>query len=181
MKSHKLIIELKPSQIDIGGVGVFAVVNIRKGEKVADGLTLDDFKKKNLIKWKNSKHFDKATMKKIMDFCVGTCDGFVPPNNLDFNSLSADWYFNHSCDGNVGFDKNGDFIAIKNIKAGDELSYDYGLVESNPNLRMLCKCNSVNCRKIITGEDWKVLIHDKTKCKYIHPFITILAKKEITK
>lgn len=168
-KFHKLLIELKPSKIDKGGVGVFAVVAINEGEKVADGIPIEDFS--DMVPWGEFFHFSNEVQKKIMNFCVGTSEGFVPPDDLDFNKLSVEWYFNHSCNGNLGFDKNGDFIAIRNIKNGEELSYDYGIIESNPNYKMPCKCKEKNCRKVITGNDWKLLMKDKSKNKYIHPFL----------
>ena len=45
--------------------------------------------------------------------------------------------------------------AVEEIKIGDELTYDYALAESNPLFKMECKCGNTNCRKIITGNDWK--------------------------
>ena len=80
-------------------------------------------------------------------------------------------HLNHSCDGNIGFDNAGDFIAIKTINPGDELAYDYGLVESNPKFRMHCNCHTSRCRKIITGNDWQRLRNDSQKSKYMHPFL----------
>ena len=165
----KLLIELKPSQIDKDGVGVFAVNDIKKGEKVADGIQKDDFKK--IIPWEYFTNFDTEIQEKIKGFCVGTPDGFVPPYDLDFNKLSIEWYFNHSCNGNLGFDLNGDFIAINDIKKGEELSYDYALIESNPDFKMICKCRREGCRKLITGNDWKKVIEDENKKKYMHPML----------
>jgi uncharacterized protein len=171
-KFHKLIIELKPSKIDKGGVGVFAVVEINEGEKVADGIPIEDFS--HIIPWVKFSQLSNEVQKKIMSFCVGTTEGFIPPDGFDFNKLSVEWYFSHSCNGNLGFDKNGNFIAIRDIKNGEELSYDYGLIESNQIFKMTCKCKSKNCRKIITGNDWKLLMRDKSKNKYIHPFLISL-------
>ncbi len=146
-------IELRPSHIHAGGVGVFAVRAIRKGQKAADGLMEDDFQ--NLVRWEVFHRYDKELQQKIEAFCIGTPDGFVPPTDLDFNALSIDWYLNHSCDGNCGFNDDGDFIAIKPIEKGEELSYDYALAESNPRFSMGCTCGSKNCRRVITGNDWK--------------------------
>ena len=102
-----------------------------------------------------SASYDDDVRKKINDFCIGTPEGFIPPEGLDFNRLSIEWYLNHSCDGNVGFNEEGDFVAIKGIEPGDELTYDYGLAESNPSFVMACTCGSTICRKEITGNDWK--------------------------
>ncbi|MGD0217256.1 MAG: SET domain-containing protein [Desulfobaccales bacterium] len=176
-KFPKIVIKLKPSRIDNGGVGVFAVTAIKKGEKVADGIPIEDLSE--VIPWNEVGHLDKNVQKKVKKFCVGTIIGFVPPDNNDFNKLSIEWYFNHSCNGNLGFDKNGDFIAIRYIKNGEELSYDYGLIESNPNFKMKCKCHNYNCREIVTGNDWKVLAKDKSKIKYMHPFLISLIDQTI--
>jgi uncharacterized protein len=62
---------------------------------------------------------------------------------------------NRSCNGNVGFDENGDFVARRGITKGEELAYDYALAESNPIFRMRCKCGNPKCRAIISGNDWK--------------------------
>lgn len=87
--------------------------------------------------------------------CIGAPEGFIPPDKLDFNTLSIEWYLNHSCEGNVGFNDDGDFVARRHIEKSEELTYDYTLAESNPRFRMECKCGSGGCRRIITGNDWK--------------------------
>ncbi len=178
MKFTKLIIELKPSRIDNGGVGVFAVVAIKKREKVADGIPIEDFSE--VVSWEEFRYLNKELQKKIMNFCVGTSEGFIPPDDNDFNKLSIEWYFNHSCNGNLGFDKNGDFIAIRDVKKGEELTYDYGLIESNPDFKMECKCTDINCRHIVTGNDWKFLSKEKSKMKYMHPFLISLIRQDQT-
>jgi hypothetical protein len=151
--NKEYLIVLKPSLIDKGGIGVFAATDIKKGVKVAEGIHQDDYK--NIIPWPRLKQYSKNIQKMVHNFCIGTHEGFIPPEEMDFNKLSVEWYFNHSCSGNLGFNNNGDFIAIKNIKKGKELSYDYGLAESNPEFKMKCNCGNKNCRKIITGNDWK--------------------------
>ena len=171
MKWTKSLIELRPSSIDKEGVGVFAVVNIKKGQKIAEGLSIKDFK--HLVSWNKFNKMDNETKEKVVDFCVGTPDGFVPLEDMNFNLLSVDWFFNHSCVGNLGFDKNGDFIAIVDIRKGEEITYDYGLVETNPKFEMTCICADIKCRKVITGNDWKQLIKDKAKKKYMHPYVLL--------
>lgn len=151
IKPPKVIIELGISAIE--GVGVFAVGAVTKREKVADGIADVDYS--SLIQWHLFGDFDEGVRRKIMDFCIGTPEGFIPPNDFDFNKLSVEWYLNHSCKGNCGFNDDGDFIAIRQIEAGEELTYDYGLAESNPNFLMTCACGNSDCRKIITGNDWK--------------------------
>jgi hypothetical protein len=129
----KVSLELKLSKIHKGGIGAFAMVNFKKGEKVAGGIAEEDYI--NVVPWEKFKKYPKSIRKKIIDFCIGTQKGFIPPDGSHFNTLSVEWFFNHSCNGNLGFDKNGDFIARRNIKKGDEISFDYGLADSNPNYR----------------------------------------------
>ena len=149
----RVLIEIRPSRVDQGGVGVFAVADIVKGEKVADGIREEDYA--DLVPWEGFEGYDADVRRKVRDFCIGTPEGFIPPEGLDFNKLSIEWYLNHSCEGNCGFNDEGDFIAIREIKRGEELTYDYGLAESNPGFVMECTCGSMSCRKTITGNDWK--------------------------
>jgi hypothetical protein len=149
----RVLVELRPSNVHRGGVGVFAVPSISAAQKIADGIREEDYA--DMIPWSSLASYDADVQKKIMDFCIGTPEGFIPPENVDFNKLSIEWYLNHSCEGNIGFNEEGDFIAIKTIESGEELTYDYGLAESNPNFVMTCTCGSTTCRKTITGNDWK--------------------------
>lgn len=149
-KFKKILIELRCSNID--GVGVFASKRINKGKVIAEGIHEEEYK--DLVSWEEAKSFDEDIKKKIRDFCIGTPWGFIPPEDYDFSKLSVEWYMNHSCNGNVGFNGTGDFVAIRNIEKDEELTYDYGLAESNPDFKMECNCGNLNCRKTITGNDW---------------------------
>lgn len=160
-----LLIELKPSNII--GVGVFALKDFAKDEFITDGIHSNDYL--DLVPWKLLEPLGDEYKKKVMSFCVGTPEGFFPPPNFDFNQLSVDWYMNHSCDGNVGFDRTGDFVAKRDIRAGDELTYDYGLAESNPKFQLTCSCGQSNCRKIITGNDWKNPKFRELNIRYMLP------------
>jgi hypothetical protein len=44
---------------------------------------------------------------------------------------------------------------MRDIEKGEELTYDYSLADSNPNFSINCSCGSRDCRKTITGNDWK--------------------------
>ena len=147
----KVLIELGSSKID--GVGVFAVAPLNETQRLAAGISEADYRR--LIPWKHFEEYDADVQHKIRAFCIGTPIGFIPPDKLDFNRLSVEWFLNHSCDGNVGFNDDGDFVSRRIIEKGEELTYDYALAESNPDFRMECKCGSVNCRHLVTGNDWK--------------------------
>ena len=90
---------------------------------------------------------------------------------------SAKW-INHSCDGNCEADevRGRIFIkALRNIKSGEELHYDYGLVTDEPLTRKLkaqypCWCGSKNCRGTLLSpkerkETPKIPSQKKSKAK----------------
>ena len=143
-----LLIELRPSKMIKGEIGLFAVRNIEQGAITAHANKMGE----NFVPWVKYNKIDKITQKKVQEFCLQTEDGFFAPNDLNY--LSVPWYMNHSCSYNIGFDNKGNFIAIRNIKNGEELVFDYGLAVSNPGFRLVCKCKSKNCRKVIPGNDW---------------------------
>lgn len=152
--SKTTIIDLRASKID--GSGVFAVNEIKEGDVVAEGIHKEDYN--NLIPWSEFESYKQDVKKKIMSFCIGTPGGFIPldpKKPLNFKTIPFDSYMNHSCNGNLGFNDEGDFIAIRDIQRGEELTYDYGLAESNPEFKMQCKCGFEKCRKLVTGNDWK--------------------------
>ena len=151
LEFKKVLMEMKPSKIHRGGVGLFATVNIKKGEFVDKGISKKEHQK--VTPWSELKEQSPLIRRLVRDFCIGIPDGFRPPADLDFNRLPISWYFNHSCNGNLGFDEHGDFVALRPIRNGEELTYDYGLAESNPKFRMPCHCGTKQCRKVITGND----------------------------
>ena len=60
-------------------------------------------------------------------------------------------YWNHGCNPNASY--IGDFeIAIRNIKTGEELTYDYGLIHPRWLPAMKCRCGTAGCRKLIKRE-----------------------------
>ena len=70
-----------------------------------------------------------------------------------YGGNSSRW-INHSCAPNCEADEDNDRIfikAIRNIAAGEELNYDYGLIIDEPYTKKLkaeypCWCGSANCR-----------------------------------
>ena len=150
MNYPEVLMEIRPSQLE--GVGVFALRNLKAGQKI---IIQEEKEFDDQIPWSEFEKLDDKQKQMVFSFAIGTSDGFVAPENLNFNKLSGNWFLNHSCNGNVGFDEQGNFIAIKDIKKDEELVYDYALLESNPNFKMNCQCRSANCRHVITGNDWK--------------------------
>lgn len=84
----------------------------------------------------------------------GVLEGLIDTTGVPFDILK-EYYVNHSCDGNCWYDGDKRIIASRNIKKGEEISYDYALTESNHYFKLNCQCGTSKCRKVITGDDWK--------------------------
>jgi len=80
---------------------------------------------------------------------------------------------NHSCDPNCGLHGEITFVALRDIHVGDELTFDYAMVD-NESYEFACSCGSPNCRKIVTGYDWKI---KKLQNKYTTYFAHYLLEK----
>ena len=70
-------------------------------------------------------------------------------------------FFNHSCNPNAGFKGQIFLIAMKDIRAGEEVAFDYAMVlheaEGMPQgYEFTCHCSSPNCRGKVTNNDWKM-------------------------
>jgi hypothetical protein len=63
---------------------------------------------------------------------------------------------NHSCNPNVGVRGQITFVAMRDIPPGAELTIDYAMIDGDPAERMTCSCGAQECRKIITGSDWRL-------------------------
>lgn len=162
MKTYPEVrIEIKPSNILKGEVGVFSVRNIKKDSIVVDTNELQC----KHFPWSIFKQLDPITQGKIYGYCPGNKKGFCAPPDLNYISIA--WHLNHSCDPNVGLDKDYNFVAMRNIKKGEELCWDYAYDETNPEFSMTCCCKSTKCRKVITGNDWKILMKSKRTWKYL--------------
>lgn len=69
---------------------------------------------------------------------------------IDLRSPSV--YGNHSCSPNAGVTPNLMLVAIKNIKRGQEVRYDYSTcMDYLTECEFPCECGARNCRKIIRG------------------------------
>lgn len=79
--------------------------------------------------------------------------------------------FNHSCDPNLGLFGQIGLVALRNINSGEELAFDYAMSDGEAYDEFDCACGSSNCRRKITGDDWK-LPELRNKYKgYFSPYI----------
>jgi len=78
---------------------------------------------------------------------------------------------NHSCDPNCGLMGATIVVAIRDIAIGEELSYDYAMSDSDDYDEFTCECKSLNCRKVITGSDWKNQELQKRYSEFFSPYL----------
>lgn len=64
-------------------------------------------------------------------------------------------YLNHSCDPNAWWLDDDVMVARRDIRPGEELTYDYSTSEVHPWWRpkWRCQCGSASCRGAISGRD----------------------------
>lgn len=150
---------------NIHGRGLFAIKPIKKGEIVAikggyiiDWETLEKYK--NLI---------GASYLQIADNLL-----LAPLKKTEVENVMI--FLNHSCDPNVGMRGEITYVAMRNIKAGEELVIDYAMMDDD-SWRMKCKCGSKNCRRLITGRDWKRKELQHRYGKYFSSFLLYKIRK----
>lgn len=64
-------------------------------------------------------------------------------------------FLNHSCEPNIGILGQIIFVAMRDIKRGEELAIDYAMFGANKE-PMSCNCQSSICRGLITDSDWRL-------------------------
>ena len=118
------------------GRAVFAAKNFKKGDVICkfEGkmVSIDNVPKKL------EHELDRYVQVEV--------DKFMGPSGY------IDDYINHSCGPNSGlkFTKAGILLtAIRNIKTGDEIHWDYSTTLFNNEWKMVCDCRTKKCRKII--------------------------------
>lgn len=154
--SHKTEIR----ENSISGRGTFATEDIKKGEMI-------------YIRGGELMRKEEA-----FNYRPGECnDGLWPitddcwlgaRNEENFKLQKV--YVNHSCNPNCGLKGEITCVAMRDIKAGEEITQDYGLLD-NDDYELECTCGSFNCRKIITGKDWKIKELQDKYYDYFAPYL----------
>ena len=107
----------------VHGIGVFAIRDIPKGTKPLISLLKIkefSFSKKEINK------LPASVKKEVRMFCYYDKDEYLVPS-IGLNSMNMAFYMNHSKTPNVEYRKNNELVALRKIKAGEELFFDYDL------------------------------------------------------
>jgi hypothetical protein len=63
-------------------------------------------------------------------------------------------FTNHSCEPNIGVQGQIVFVAMRDIRAGEELTHDWATTDDDA-YELDCNCGAPTCRRVITGRDWR--------------------------
>ncbi|MFN8386095.1 MAG: SET domain-containing protein [Anaerolineales bacterium] len=125
-----------------GGCGVFAREPIKKGEllalfggRIASRDEIDP----------NMPHFTQRVLQIEDDYYL------ITPRPLEPSDC-----FNHSCEPNAGFTGQVGVVAMRDIKAGEEVTFDYAMCDGSIYDEFTCQCGSANCRGQVKGTDWTI-------------------------
>lgn len=121
------------------GKGLFAIQDIKSGTRILK-ITGQVISKSEALSLGNLECYPLQI----------AIDKYIAPFPLQ-NNL---WGFsNHSCDPNCGIKEDKYLIAIRDIKAGEELLYDYSTTMLEKHWTMPCYCGSPACRTIVGDFD----------------------------
>ncbi len=137
----------------VHGTGVFAKVDIPAGSKIIEyvGRKISKKESDRVFEERYSKY--KGNEKEVAGVYLFELNKkYDIDGDVSWNDAK---YINHSCDPNAETVNDGNHIwivAIKDIKKGDEITYDYGYDFENYRDHP-CYCGSKNCVGYIVGED----------------------------
>lgn len=110
------------------GLGLFASADIRAGTTI-------------LIFTGEVLHLDEVLLSG-WDECYPLQVG--PNTYLDLDARSR--IVNHSCSPNAGLRSDRILVALRDIRFGEEICYDYSSTMSERRWTMKCRCGAANCR-----------------------------------
>jgi hypothetical protein len=153
--------EVRESKIH--GRGLFATADIAKDEIVAA---------------KGGHIVDRKSLGEIITPRLGPVeiqigdDLFIAPVTQEERESSM-LYSNHSCEANIGVRGEVTFVAMRDIRAGEELTHDWAMTDDD-DYSIECNCGAPSCRKTLTGKDWQ---RPDLQKRYAGYFAAYLAQK----
>jgi uncharacterized protein len=80
-------------------------------------------------------------------------------------------YVNHSCNPNAGLSGQIALVAMRDIQPGEEICFDYAMSDTKPYDEFDCDCGAPNCRRRVSGNDWKIRELQKRYAGYFAPHV----------
>lgn len=142
---------------DKGGYAVFAAAPIAKGEllvmwsgKLTDGSTLETL----------PASFRRHSLQVEEDLFLVSLTDCEPAD-----------YVNHSCSPNAGLSGQISLVAMRDIRAGEELTYDYAMSDGSDYDEFDCSCGAPECRGHVGGKDWRNEVLWTRYAGYFSPYL----------
>jgi hypothetical protein len=113
------------------GLGVFANREIRPGEVILafGGPVIDFAETKRRGPWE------------CMPVQIG--------QNRYFDTRPPGVFVNHSCEPNAGIRNDRDLVALRQIRLGEEVRFDYSTTMEEQSFTMRCLCGTPKCRHVV--------------------------------
>lgn len=153
---NKKIYEVKKSSIH--NIGVYAIEDIPKGKTIMKyiGRKISKEESEKILNERMKYHKKNPEIAAVYIFELNEeydIDGDVPDNDAK--------YVNHSCNPNCEVEIIDDeiyIIALRDIKKGEEITFNYGFEFDEDYIEHPCNCGSPNCiGYILAEEDWPKL------------------------
>jgi uncharacterized protein len=125
---------------DGSGNGIFSLEPIKKNELIAvfGGVVYE---------WDTFIHLPERER----SLCIQVEDRlFLVPRPIGEGD-----YVNHSCNPNAGLSGQIGLVAMRDIKVGEEVCFDYAMSDTMPYDEFACACGQPHCRGNISGDDWQ--------------------------
>ena len=140
----------KIKKSNINNKGLYAAKNIKSGKIIIN------YKGKIITKKETDTNPKYDNDKAIYLFNLN--NRYDLDGDFEYNTARL---INHSCNPNCEVNGKGLklwIFALRNIKKGEELSYDYGFAYDKDYKQFVCKCGSKNCVGYIVreGSRWRI-------------------------
>ena len=145
------------------GLGTFAIKDIKKDERL---LVLSGYvmRLEDEEKLPGSLSDNGIQITENLSLCAS-----------NVSELGGINFFNHSCEPNAGIKGQIFLVAMKKIKSGEEVTFDYAMTLCSSNkakpYRLKCLCNRETCRGVVTDNDWKNKVLQKKYNGYFQYYI----------
>ena len=139
-----------------GGRGLFARERVRAGETLV--VWGGEVATAEMLQWMSEeKHRLAVQIEENLYLVTG-------------NEGPADW-INHSCDPNTGLIGQIVLVALRDIRAGEEICFDYATTDGSSYDEFECGCGSRRCRGHVTGDDWRLAELQTRYAGHFSPYI----------
>lgn len=152
---------------------------VRESKIHGRGLfTMADITKNEIVAVKGGHIVDRKTLREKITPVLGPVEIqlddelFIAPVTEEERERSM-LYLNHSCNPNLGVRGEITFVAMREIRAGEELTHDWAMTDDD-DYALQCKCAASDCRKTLTGKDWQ---RPDLQKRYAGYFSAYLARK----